>query len=165
MVLLCKRVGYRSFGYTAMDPKDGTLFTVLYDISRGENGERVREYRYPGSPVANSGVAQTGGAFLALNYGRLARLRLVTGYAGLSDWSESDNAPDNDGIFKVDVNSGKRTLLVSYRQLREMVRDDFADIDQYGLFINHTLWNRPSDRIYFYCEPIIAVPCPRSTSP
>ena len=46
--------------------------------------------------------------------------------------------------------SGKRTLLVSYRQLREVVRDDFADIDQYGLFINHTLWNPPSDRIYFY---------------
>ncbi len=74
----------------------------------------------------------------------------MTGYAGLDDWSESENAPENDGIFKVDVASGKRTLLVSYRQLREVVRDDFADIDQYGLFINHTLWNPPSDRIYFY---------------
>jgi hypothetical protein len=138
------------FFFNDRDPQDGTLFTVLFDISRGESGQRVREYRYPDSPVANSGVAQSGDAFLALNYGRLARLRLVTGYAGLSDWSESDNAPNNDGIFKIDVDSGKRTLLVSYRQLRDMVRDDFADIQQYGLFINHTLWNRPSERIYFY---------------
>ncbi len=135
------------FFFNDRDSVDGTLFTVLFDISRRE---RIREYRFPDSPVANSGVAQTGGEFLALNYGRLARLRLVTGYAGLVDWSEAEKAPEDDGIFKVDVASGERTLLVSYRQLREAVRDEIEDINDYGLFINHTLWNRPSDRIYFY---------------
>ncbi len=135
------------FFFNDRDPQDGTLFTVLFDLSRGE---RVREYRFADSPVGNSGVSQTGGEFLALNYGRLARLRLVTGYAGLRDWSEADNAPHNDGIFKVDVTSGKRKLLVSYRQLRDLVRDEFQEIGNYGLFINHTLWNRNGDRIYFY---------------
>lgn len=139
------------FFFNDRDPADGKVFTVLFDVSRGAHGERIREYRYPDSPVANSGVAQTGGSFLALNYGRLARLRLVTGYAGAPDWSEADNAPDNDGIFKVDVATGERTLLVSYRRLREAVnRSDFPNINDYGLFINHTLWNRPSNRIYFY---------------
>jgi hypothetical protein len=136
------------FFFNDRDPADGTIFTVLFDISRGE---RVREFRFPDSPVANSGVAQTGGSFLALNYGRLARLRLVTGYAGSADWSQADNAPENDGIFRVDVESGERVLLVSYRRLREAVgRDEFPAIDDYGLFINHTLWNRASNRIYFY---------------
>lgn len=138
------------FFFNDRDSRDGKMFTVLFDISRGKNGERVREYRYAESPVANSGVRQTGGSFLALNYGRLARLRLVTGLAGSVDWSQSENAPQNDGIFKVDVATGKRSLLVSYRQLREAVRSEFPDIDDYGLFINHTLWNRPGDRIYFY---------------
>ena len=53
------------FFFNDRDPQDGTVFTVLFDISRGENGERVREFRFPDSPVANSGVAQTGGAFLS----------------------------------------------------------------------------------------------------
>lgn len=138
------------FFFNDRDPESGTLMTVLFDLSKGDGGERIREYRFPDSPVANSGVAQGGGHFLALNYGRLARLRLVTGYAGLEDWSRADNAPGNDGIFKVDVTSGERALVVSYRQLRELVREDFPHIDDYGLFINHTLWNRNDDRIYFY---------------
>jgi hypothetical protein len=153
------------FFFNDRDPTDGTLFTVLFDISRGEHGERVFEYRFADSPVANSGVAQTGGTFLALNYGRLARLRLVTGYAGLHDWSAAENAPEDDGIFKVDVATGNRTLLVSYRQLREIVRDDFEDIDEYGLFINHTLWNRPSNRIYFYLRANFRSPLPKVDVP
>ena len=75
------------FFFNDRDPADGTIFTVLFDISRDE---RVREFRFPDSPVANSGVAQTGGSFLALNYGRLARLRLVTGSAGSADWSQAE---------------------------------------------------------------------------
>lgn len=137
------------FFFNDRDPITGDPFAVLFDISKGENGRRIHEYRFDGSPIGNSGVSQQGGEFLGLNYGRLARLRLVTGLAGSKDWSANENAPENDGIFKVDVNSGKRTLLVSYRQLRDSI-DDVADIGQYGLFINHTLWNRDGNRIYFY---------------
>jgi len=138
------------FFFNDRDPDDGTLFTVLFDLSKGEHGERVREYRFPDSPVANSGMARHGRSFLALNYGRLARLRLVTGYAGLTDWSASENAPANDGIFRIDVASGERTLLVSYARMKEIVRDVHPEIDEYGLFINHTLWNRTDELIYFY---------------
>jgi len=88
------------FFFSDRDPNDGTLFTVLFDI---ESNRRLREYRFADRPVANSGVAPAGGAFLALNYGRLARLRPVTGYAGLEDWSAKDTAPENDGVFKIDV--------------------------------------------------------------
>ncbi len=137
------------FFFNDRDPKTGEMFTVLFDISKSDNGQRVREFRFPGSSVGNSGVKQTGGEFLAINYGRLARLRLVTGIAGLKDWSESENAPDNDGVFKIAVATGERTLLVSYRQLRDAV-NDVPDIENYALFINHTLWNRSGERISFY---------------
>jgi hypothetical protein len=66
------------------------------------------------------------------------------------DWSKNDNAPNDDGIFVVDVKTGGRRLLVSYRQLAEKLRKRYPDVDDTALFINHTLWNRTGDRVYFF---------------
>lgn len=135
------------FFFNDRDVKTGKVFTVLYDI---EKKKRIREYRYQDTPIGNGGVAADGSAFLALNYGRLARLRLVTGYPEALDWSRDEIAPDSDGIFIVDVKTGKKRLLVSYRRLEQELKKDRPDLDHTGLFINHTLWNRDSDRVYFF---------------
>lgn len=135
------------FFFNDRDLKTGDVFAVLYDIERKE---RIREYRHTSAPVGNSGVAQNGGEFLALNYGRLARLRAVTGYPEARDWSKSQNAPDDDGIFVVDVDTGRRRLLVSYRQLADQLKHRVTDVEKTALFINHTLWNRNGDRVYFF---------------
>jgi hypothetical protein len=131
------------FFFNDRDPRTNHVFTVLYDI---EKKKRVREYRYPDTPFANSGVAQNGGWFLGINYGRLARLRPVTGYPGAFDWNPKEAAPANDGIFLVNTESGAKKLLVSFRQLAELVPRAAST----PLFINHTLWNRDDNRIYFY---------------
>lgn len=154
------------FFFNDRDLQTGDVFTVLYDI---EKRARIREYRDASAPIGNSGVAQNGGQFLGLNYGRLARLRAVTGYPEARDWSKAHNAPDNDGIFVVDVDTGNRRLLVSYRQLADQIKPRIPDVEQTALFINHTLWNRPGDRIYFFVrgrwnapggnEPRINVAC------
>ncbi|MCH7686081.1 MAG: hypothetical protein IH899_05270 [Planctomycetes bacterium] len=135
------------FFFNDRDVKTGKVFTVLYDI---EKKKRVREYRYEDTPIGNGGVAQTGGTFLGLNYGRLARLRLVTGYPGALDWSKDDNAPDNDGIFIVDIKTGKKRVLVSYRQLAEQLKQRNPNIEGTALFINHTLGSRRGDHVYFF---------------
>ena len=136
------------FFFNDRDPATGKIFTVLYDI---EKKKRIREYRFEDTPIANGGVAQKGGAFLALNYGRMARLRPVTGYPGTSDWSKgADPAPDNDGIFVVDTESGEKRLLVSFRQLAEGIKKLDPESPDHPLFINHSLWNRRGDRVYFY---------------
>ena len=135
------------FFFNDRDLESGKIFTVLYDIVERK---RIREYRFDDTPIANSGVAVNGSAFLALNYGRLARLRSVTGYPGTPDWSKDELAPENDGIFKVDVNSGKKTLLVSYKQMEDKLKEVHPELINRGLFINHTLWNRNSNRIYFF---------------
>jgi hypothetical protein len=41
---------------------------------------------------------------------------------------------------------------VSYRQLDEKLRDREPDLDHDGLFVNHTLWNRDSDHVYFFAR-------------
>ena len=137
------------FFFNDRDIETGKVFTVLYDI---EKKERVREYRFDDTAIGNGGVAADGSAFLAINYGRLARLRLVTGYPEALDWSSDEIAPKNDGIFVVDVKSGEKRLLVSYHQLDKELRRSRPDLDHTGLFINHTLWNRNANRVYFFAR-------------
>jgi len=135
------------FFFNDRDIETGKVFTVLYDI---EKKKRVREYRFDDTPIGNGGVAAEGSAWLGLNYGRLARLRLVTGYPEALDWSKDEIAPQNDGIFIVDIETGKKRLLVSYRQLENELKKRKPQLNHTGLFINHTLWNRNSDRVYFF---------------
>jgi len=54
-----------------------------------------------------------------------------------------------EGQTPLRTKPSERELVVSYRQMREAVRDVFAQIDRYDLFVNHTLWNRPSDQLLF----------------
>ena len=137
------------FFFNDRDVESGNVFTVLYDI---EKRRRVREYRFGDTPIGNGGVAADGSAWLGLNYGRLARLRLVTGYPRALDWSKDESSPQDDGIFIVDVKTGKKRLLVSYRQLDEKLREREPDLDHDGLFVNHSLWNRDSDHVYFFAR-------------
>jgi hypothetical protein len=135
------------FFFNDRDVKTGKVFTVIYDIDKKK---RVREYRYDDTPIGNGGVAADGSAWLGLNYGRLARLRPVTGYPKALDWSEGAIAPENDGIFIVDIKTGKKRLLVSYYQLEEKLKEFNPGMKYSGLFINHTLWNRDADCVYFF---------------
>lgn len=137
------------FFFNDRDVETGDVFTVLYDI---ETRRRVREFRFPETPIGNAGVAADGSAWLGLNYGRLARLRSVTGYPGSRDWSKDEKAPDDDGLFWVEIESGKKKLLVSYQQLEEKIKRVKPDLAHTGFFINHALWNRDGDRVYFFAR-------------
>ncbi len=131
------------------DPETNHVFTVLYDIKARK---RIREFRFDDTPFANGGVAQRGGFFLGLNYARLAWLRPVTGYPEAFDWTAGVLHPKDDGLFKVDIQTGEKSLLVSYHQLAEALRPTRPDVDRKALFINHTLSNREGDRVYFYAR-------------
>lgn len=137
------------FFFNDRDPLTQRVFTVLYDI---RERRRVREYRFLDVPVANGGVSPQGDFFLAINYGRMARQRPVTGYPGAADPTAAEAAPDNDGIFRVDVATGERTLLVSFRQLRQLVREKHAKIDEVQFYINHSLCNRDGQLVYFFAR-------------
>lgn len=143
------------FFFNDRDPATNRVFTVLYDIGKRK---RVREYRYADTPFANSGVAQNGGFFLGLNYGRLARLRPVTGYPGAFDWTGETPAPADDGIFLVNTATGAKRLLVSFARLAEFLKERHPLAAATPLFINHTLWNRQDDRIYFYVRGDFSAP-------
>jgi hypothetical protein len=138
------------FSFNDRDPKTGKVFCVLFDLSRGESGGRVREYRFDDVAIGNGGMAQRGGKFLAINYGRMARLRRVTGYEGAHDWTAGVLHPKDDGVFRVDVATGEKKLLVSFAQLAELLKAKEPAIEQAALFINHTLWSRDDSPIFFF---------------
>ena len=96
--------------------------------------------------------AQRGGSFLGLNYGRLSRLRPVTGYPDAHDWTTGVNHPEDDGLFRVDAHTGEKQLLVSYRRIADHLRQSHPASANQALFLNHTLWNRDDDRIFFYAR-------------
>lgn len=140
------------FFFNDRDSKTGRLFTVLFDVSKGSRGERIREYRYDDVSIANGGVAQEGGFFYAINYGRMARLRPVTGYKDAFDWTQEEAAPKDDGVFVIDVESKEKRLLVSFAKMRDELRVDFPTIDSIHLFVNHTLSSRDNKRVYFFAR-------------
>ena len=139
------------FFFNDRDQETGKVFCVLFDISKGENGKRIREYRFEDSPIGNGGVAQKGGYFLGINYARMARLRPVTGYAKSADWTTGVDHPDDDGVFRVDIDSGKRKLLVSFKQIANSLAAKGVNSIP-PLFINHTLNNRENDRVFFFAR-------------
>src|SRR5262245_1827917 len=104
------------------EEKTGHVFAVLCEVAEGKPARRIREYRFTDVPIGNSGVAQRGGRFFAINYGRLANLRAVTGYAGAFDATKGKKHPANDGVFAVDIASGEKRLLVSFEQLAALLR-------------------------------------------
>lgn len=132
------------FFFNDRDTKTGKVFTILYDI---EKRQRIREYRFEDTPVGNSGVASKGGYFLAINYARMDRLRPITGYLDAFDWTVGQKAPEDDGIFKVNIQTGEKELLVNFKQLA-----DLCDQHTASYYINHTLWNRANDKIYFFAR-------------
>jgi hypothetical protein len=133
------------FFFNDLDPETGAVFTVLFDIAKRS---RVREYRYGNQSIANGGVAPGGKYFLGINYGKISRSREVISYAGAYDWTSDGPAnPNDDGLFRIDIATGRRELLVSYQRLAEFLR--VADADTYPTYVHHTIWNRDSDRILF----------------
>ena len=135
------------FFFNDRDPATNRIFCVLFDI---EQNRRVREYRFDDTPFGNGGVNQSGGSFAGINYGRMARLRPVTGYPEAYDWNPGAAHPEDDGVFVVDVATGAKRLLVSFRQMRDALVERHPHIDKTPLFINHTLWNRDGDRLFFF---------------
>jgi hypothetical protein len=135
------------FFFNDRDPQTSRVYTVLYDISERK---RVAEYRFADVSIANGGVSRQGDRFAAINYGRMTRLRPVTGYPEAYDWTAGVDHPTDDGVFVVDAATREKKLLVSFVQLAEMLRGMGRDVDGIPLFINHTLWNRDGDRLFFF---------------
>lgn len=140
-------VPQQQFFFNDRDARTGVIYTVLYDVNKRK---RVKTYHYGDKSFGNSGVCPKGKYFLAINYARLARLRPVTGYNGAYDWTEGMPAPKEDGIAIINIDTGEKKILISFDQMAVVLDRNGFDAKGRNLFINHTLWSRDGEWIYFF---------------
>lgn len=113
--------------------------TVLYNVEHKDGyGARMRNLRTGaareyGRPV--SALSPDGTFFLSVNMARLYDFRPGYGYAGIPDPYGSEAAPRTDGVWRVDMGTGRETLLVTLATLQKLAGDYFVAGEK--LCINH----------------------------
>jgi hypothetical protein len=94
-------------------------------------------------------ISPDGSTGLSLNFSRLDNLRPGYGYEGLTDENVADRAPDNDGIWRVDLKSGKSELVLSIAEIASIPWPDGDKRTKAWHYVNHLLINPSGTRFIF----------------
>lgn len=138
-----------SFIFNDWDEKEGKLVSRIYSLKKGLTGF------YPFPVYAMSPDGRYGAT---LSFARIPRRGYSYADAKL-DVSPPDL--DRDGIFIIDMRSGKISLAASYRKIFELHPAAYI-LEEKHIWTNHIIFNRDSSRILFllrHCEN------PREPSP
>jgi len=109
----------------------------VFDVTEQK---KVREHAHPIYSLSPCGkLAAT------LNFSRLGRLRPGYGYALLPDETKENAAPEDDGLFLLDMQTGVKTLLISIRKLA----DDINAPDAVH-YVNHATFSSDGSRLTFF---------------
>jgi len=105
---------------------------------------RTRETRRLDRPIA--ALDPKGRYALSLNFARLFDFRPGYGYPGLVDPNARVEAPDDDGVFRIDLASGQARLLLSLADIRRLLQDTASVAREGKLVINHLTCNPDGSR-------------------
>ena len=119
------------------DTIDNEYCTRVFNYKNGTEEKRICRALYDVSHDFTWG--------LSLNYSRLQRKRPGYGYNALADNTAGINAPDNDGIFFVDIQNNTSYLKYSLKDLAN--RSGFDQNHEY--YINHISIS-PDDSKYLF---------------
>ncbi|MBY0522325.1 MAG: twin-arginine translocation signal domain-containing protein [Gemmataceae bacterium] len=99
-------------------------------------------------PVPVYAVSPDGRTGITPDFRRLNDVRPGYGYAGIADPAKAKLAPDDSGIWKIDLASGKQTLLFS---IADVMKFPNAERDWKGAkhWFNHLLWAPDGSRFVF----------------
>jgi hypothetical protein len=121
------------------DLRGGEFVGVVRDIRSGEVGVLDR-------PVY--AMLPDGRTAYSLNFARLAVHRPGYGYAGGTDPYADDPCPDADGIWRVDLTSGRSDRIVSLAELA--ARDARPSMEGAWHYVNHVQPSRGGRRFAFF---------------
>ncbi|MCK4824460.1 hypothetical protein KA005_52400 [bacterium] len=120
------------------DRQDNQFVSVILDITTGSKKILPR-------PVA--AVSHSGKKALSINFARLYHTRKDYGYAGLPDPWHAELCPNNDGIYLIDLNTGKNQLIVSIHQVAHFDLD--TRVPGVRHWVNHLAFNTTDTRFCF----------------
>lgn len=120
--------------------ENGKYFSQVLDIKAKKVKNRFNLPIYVVSPNGRWG--------LTLDFSRLQRLRPGYGYSNLEDVTKSQKCPDETGIWKIDLLSGKSDLLFSVKDIYNFSNEKLMeDVDQY---FNHILFHPDGNSFLFF---------------
>ena len=120
------------------------LVSVILDVDSGERRTLPR-------PIY--AVSPRGDVAVTLNFARFLWTRPVCGYAGVSDPWEGQPHPDDDGIYRMDLETGESELIVSLGQMAALEpRDDMAGANHW---LNHLMFNTDGSRFMLFHRWIV----------
>ena len=99
-----------------------------------------------GSPIYT--VSPNGRTAIGADFRRINHMRPGYGYAGLPDPNRELLAPDDAGIYSVDLETGAETFLISIAQVAA-IPDPHRDLSEAKHYFNHLLFNTDGSRFIF----------------
>lgn len=118
---------------------NGKYGSVIQDVY---SKKILKTYSYPMYAVSPDG--RWG---LSLNFSRLQRLRPGYGYTSLPDVTQNDLAPIRDGIWRIDMQTGRAKFLLSLRRVKDIKPHKSMEGAEH--YFNHLLFNPSSTRFLF----------------
>lgn len=85
---------------------------------------------------------------LSLNFSRLQRLRPGYGYSNFPDTTEDQKAPENDGVWKVDLETGQEEFLISIKDVSEL--EPLPSMEGATHNFNHLHFNPAASRFLMF---------------
>ncbi len=119
---------------------NGDYGSIIYNIN---SHKPIQEFEFP-----IYAISPCGNIAASLNFSRLGRLRPGYGYTSIKDSTKNINAPIDDGIFIIDLNTGKRSLILSLYILAK----DFNELDSINSqhYVNHLSFSPNSNILVFF---------------
>jgi hypothetical protein len=121
------------------DFREGKFISVILNV---HTKKEIRTIPYPISAVSPDGKEA-----LSINFSRLRLMRPDYGYGGGGQDPEKEIPfPSDDGLFLIDIETGRSELIVSYEQIKDLV----PQIKEGNIaWFNHTLFSRKGSKIFF----------------
>ena len=121
------------------DREGGRFVSHLLDVKSGKK----RTIGYPIYTLSPDGRTAIGADFRRINH-----MRPGYGYAGIPDPNYNTLAPDDAGIYGVDLVTGEANLLISIAQVAA-IPNPHKDLGEARHYFNHLLFNTDGSRFIF----------------
>jgi hypothetical protein len=100
-------------------------------------------------PLPAANVSRDGSKALCINMARMYDFRPGYGYEELPDPFASDAAPDRDGIFLMDLSTGRTCQLLSLAEIADFLRRSGVETGARKVLVNHITFNPSATRYLF----------------
>ncbi|MCX7935632.1 MAG: hypothetical protein N3A66_10290, partial [Planctomycetota bacterium] len=129
-------------------PNDEVIYNVAFAAGYKTAIKNIRtgDIRFLPRPIAS--VSSDGRHGLSINFSRLFDFRPGYGYAGIPDPFAAAPAPDEDGIFLLDLESGEERLIITLAKIAEIFVRKFGEKPP-KVVVNHLTFNPRGERFVF----------------